>query len=110
MNIRRIVISNFRGIKSATILLNGNGVFVGDNNSGKSTIFEAVDLVRRRFIEEFYQGYIAPQTRGTKQNKTVQKQMEVLIKTEELLINVLKDGQNKWFIATETPFEDQFKE
>ena len=45
MNIRKIAISNFRGIKSATILLKGNGVFVGDNNSGKSTIFEAIDLV-----------------------------------------------------------------
>ncbi len=35
----------FQGIKDASILLNGNNVFVGDNNSGKSTIFEALDLV-----------------------------------------------------------------
>ena len=26
-------------------MINGNSVFVGDNNSGKSTIFEAIDLV-----------------------------------------------------------------
>ena len=45
MYICKIGISNFRGIKSASILINGNSVFVGDNNSGKSTIFEAIDLV-----------------------------------------------------------------
>ena len=51
-----------------------------------------------RFIEEFYYGNIDPQARGTKQNKTVQKQMEVLTKTEELLTNALKDDQKKWFL------------
>lgn len=45
MKICKIDISNFRGIKSASIFLDGNTVFVGDNNSGKSTIFEAIDLV-----------------------------------------------------------------
>ena len=30
-----------------------------------------------KFIEEFYYGNIDPQARSTKQNKTVQKQMEV---------------------------------
>ena len=50
------------------------------------------------FIEEFYYGNIDPQARGTKQNKTVQKQMEVLMKTEELLTSALKDEQKKWFL------------
>lgn len=45
MNICKISIENFRGIKTASILLDGNAVFVGDNNTGKSTIFEAIDLV-----------------------------------------------------------------
>ena len=45
MNICKIDISNFRGIKNASILVSKNAVFVGDNNSGKSTLFEAVDLV-----------------------------------------------------------------
>ena len=31
-----------------------------------------------KFIEEFYYGNIDPQARSTKQNKAVQKQMEVL--------------------------------
>lgn len=45
MKVVKLTITNFRGIKSAEILLSGNSVFVGDNNSGKSTIFEALDLV-----------------------------------------------------------------
>lgn len=45
MKICRIYINNFRGIKEGIIYLDGNSVLVGDNNSGKSTIFEALDLV-----------------------------------------------------------------
>ena len=81
-----------------------------------------------RFIEEFYYGNIDPQARSTKQNKTVQKEMAVLTKTEEQLTNALQDEQKKWFldfsnawsivngesndafISTETPFEDLLKE
>ena len=48
-----------------------------------------------KFIEEFYYGNIDPQARSTKQNKAVQKQMEVLmlnhgiyLSSEELLTKV----------------------
>lgn len=51
-----------------------------------------------RFIEEFYYGNIEPQARNTKQNKTVQKQMEILMKNEELLTNALSDEPKKWFL------------
>ena len=51
-----------------------------------------------RFIEEFYYGNIDPHARSTKQNKTVQKQMEVLMNTEEQLTNALQDEQKKWFL------------
>lgn len=40
-----------------------------------------------RFIEEFYYGNIDPQARSTKENKAVQKQMEILMKNEDLLTN-----------------------
>lgn len=65
MHICKVNISNFRGIKSASILISNNAVFVGDNNSGKSTLFEAIDLVmgpdriaRHPIIDEhdFYAG------------------------------------------------------
>lgn len=45
MKVCKVNINNFRGVKSGTVLLDGDTVFVGDNNSGKSTIFEAIDLV-----------------------------------------------------------------
>lgn len=51
-----------------------------------------------RFIEEFYYGNIEPQARSTKQNKTVQKQMEILTKNEELLTDALTDETKKWFL------------
>ncbi len=37
-----------------------------------------------KFIVEFYYGNIDPQARSTKQNKTVQKQKEVLMLNEEV--------------------------
>lgn len=51
-----------------------------------------------RFIEEFYYGNIDPQARSTKQNKAVQKQMEILMKNEDLLTNTLHNEQKKWFL------------
>lgn len=51
-----------------------------------------------RFIEEFYYGNIDPQARSTKDNKAVQKQMEILMKNEDLLTNALIDKPKKWFL------------
>jgi len=45
MKIVRLKVDNFRGIKSTELIFQGNTVLVGDNNSGKSTILEAIDLV-----------------------------------------------------------------
>lgn len=45
MQIAHISIKNFRGISNAEIHLNGHTVIIGDNNAGKSTIIEAIDLV-----------------------------------------------------------------
>ncbi|MFR0900617.1 MAG: DUF6809 family protein, partial [Anaerobutyricum sp.] len=55
-------------------------------------------LFMPRFIEEFYYGNIDPQARSTKENKTVQKQMEILMKNEDLLTNALTDKPKKWFL------------
>ncbi len=65
MRIARIKIDNFRGISRAEFLLPEHAVLVGDNNTGKSTVLEAIDLVlgperlaRRPPIDEhdFYAG------------------------------------------------------
>lgn len=45
MRITRIQIEKFRGIRSGEIILSTHAVLVGDNNVGKSTVLEAVDLV-----------------------------------------------------------------
>jgi putative ATP-dependent endonuclease of OLD family len=45
MRVARLTIENFRGIKNAVILLPKHGVLIGDNNTGKTTILEALDLV-----------------------------------------------------------------
>jgi len=70
----RISISHFRGIKAATVLLPKHAVLIGDNNTGKTTILEALDLALgpdrlNRFppIDEhdFYQGqYLAKPPAG----------------------------------------------
>jgi putative ATP-dependent endonuclease of OLD family len=45
MKVSRLVIKNFRGVSGAKLLFPDHVVLIGDNNVGKSTIFEALDLV-----------------------------------------------------------------
>ena len=69
MKISQLKIQNFRGVKSANLLLPDHVVLIGDNNTGKSTVLEAIDLVlgpdrlsRRTSIDEhdFYSGRYLP--------------------------------------------------
>ena len=41
----RVIIEHFRGIKSACLHLPDHAVLIGDNNTGKSTVLEALNLV-----------------------------------------------------------------
>lgn len=65
MRIAHITIQNFRGIKKGELHLPKSAVLVGDNNCGKSTVLEAIDLclgperlAKRPVIDEhdFYAG------------------------------------------------------
>ena len=65
MKLVNIKINNFRGIKHSDLNIPAQAVLVGDNNTGKSTILEAIDLVlgperlaRKPVIDEhdFYAG------------------------------------------------------
>jgi putative ATP-dependent endonuclease of the OLD family len=65
MHLAQIKVENFRGIAAADVSLSGDTVLLGDNNSGKSTLLEAVELAlgadrlfRRPVIDEhdFYGG------------------------------------------------------
>jgi putative ATP-dependent endonuclease of OLD family len=44
LRIARVHIENFRGISRADIHFQGTSVLLGDNNIGKSTVFEAIEL------------------------------------------------------------------
>ena len=45
MKIHSVAIENFRGIRSAKLVLPDHAVLIGDNNTGKSSVLEAIDLV-----------------------------------------------------------------
>lgn len=45
MKVRRLTISNFRGVDHGVVIFNGHTLLVGGNNVGKSTVCEALDLV-----------------------------------------------------------------
>lgn len=45
MKVTRLTIANFRGVRTATIDFDGHSLLIGENNAGKSTICEALDLV-----------------------------------------------------------------
>ncbi|MFZ3003410.1 MAG: AAA family ATPase [Undibacterium umbellatum] len=71
LKLSRLEIKNLRAIQSATILLPKHAVLIGDNNTGKTTILEAMDLVlgpdrlnRTPPIDEhdFYLGIYKPKT------------------------------------------------
>ena len=71
MKISKLVIQNFRGVQAAELLFPDHVVLIGDNNVGKSTVFEALDLVlgpdrlnRRPVVDEhdfFFGNYRAPE-------------------------------------------------
>jgi putative ATP-dependent endonuclease of OLD family len=65
MRVRRLKISNFRGVAEGVIDFAGHTLLVGGNNIGKSTVCEALDLIlgperlyRRPVVDEhdFYCG------------------------------------------------------
>lgn len=45
MRISKLSIKNFRGVAKADLLFPKHAVLIGDNNTGKSTVLEALDLV-----------------------------------------------------------------
>jgi len=48
MKLKEITIENFRGIRSLHLPLDGLTVLIGENNTGKSTVLEAIRLVLTR--------------------------------------------------------------
>ncbi len=84
MQIVRVRVCNFRGIAKGEVHLDGHSVLVGDNNAGKSTLLEAIDLVlgperlaRRPVIDEhdFHAGVYVDVNAG----EVVPIQIEVVV-------------------------------
>lgn len=78
MQVARIKIENFRGIKEATLDLTKHAVLLGDNNTGKTTVLEALDLVlgpdrlnRVPPVDEhdFYQGRYVAKPKAARQEE-----------------------------------------
>jgi putative ATP-dependent endonuclease of OLD family len=60
MRVRRVALQRFRGVRSGTVLFDGDALLVGSNSVGKSTVCEALELVlgpermfRRPVIDEY---------------------------------------------------------
>lgn len=95
MKISRLTIQNFRGIKKADLLLPDHVVLIGDNNVGKSTILEALDLVlgpdrlNKRPIVDEHDFYL-----GDYRAKENQAPPEILI--EATITNLNSDQRNRF--------------
>ncbi len=78
MKVAKLKIKNFRGISSTELYFSNHSVLIGDNNSGKSTVFEALDLVlgpdrvhRKPVIDEhdFFNGKYIEDEEGSENPK-----------------------------------------
>lgn len=104
MKIYSVTIDNFRGIRSAKLILPDHTVLIGDNNTGKSSVLEAIDLVlgpdrlsRRPPVDEhdFYQGnYLAVPEEGAAEDAPPAEAPKI---TVEVTITNLSDEQQARF-------------
>lgn len=111
MKLARLGIQNFRGIKDAKLFFPDQVVLVGDNNVGKSTVFEAIDLAlgpdrlsRHSKIDEhdFYLGdYLTPPEQPRKE-----------VRVEAVVTALSEEQQNyfgdqiEWWNAATKAFQD----
>jgi len=70
MNLTKLEISNFRGIKNGELFFSDHSVLMGQNNSGKSTVIDAISLLlgRDRLVRnigdyDFFGGTPQPEDR-----------------------------------------------
>lgn len=101
--VRRLLIENFRGVKSGSVDFHGHTLLVGGNNAGKSTICEALELVlgperayRRPIVNEhdFHAGRYLDQDDNP-----------VYIKIDVVLLHLPEEMEKKLFSKTR-PWSD----
>lgn len=96
--VRRLAITNFRGVKTGSVDFQGHALLVGGNNAGKSTICEALELVlgperayRRPIVNEhdFHAGCYLDEDGNP-----------VYIKIEVVLLHLPEEMEKKLFSKT----------
>lgn len=97
MKIYSVSIENFRGIRSAKLLLPDHAVFIGDNNTGKSSVLEAIDLVlgpdrlnRRPPVDEhdFFEGKYLPSPPSDEGIPTDESEEAQIVEAPKITIDV----------------------
>lgn len=95
MRVRRLKISNFRGISQGTVDFTGHTLLVGGNNVGKSTVCEALDLLlgperlfRRPVVDEhdFHCGRYIDENESS-----------IEIRIEGILIDLSEEATRRFF-------------
>ena len=85
MKIYAVSIENFRGISSTKLVFPDHAVLIGDNNTGKSTVLEAIDLAlgpdrlsRRPPVDEhdFFEGKYLPMAASVTEENSVSGETE----------------------------------
>ena len=107
MQISKVAINNFRGVKQAELLLPRHGVLIGDNNAGKTTVLEALDLVlgpdrlnRKPPVDEhdFYNGdYLGEPANAVDVNEDQNSTVTTPKIEIEVIITGLSDEQRNRF-------------
>ncbi len=97
MKIHSVAIENFRGIRAANLVLPDHAILIGDNNAGKSSVLEAIDLVlgpdrlnRRPPVDEhdFYQGKYRAETPGATDEGNGEDDAVPLVEVPKIKIEV----------------------
>jgi putative ATP-dependent endonuclease of the OLD family len=111
LRVSRVRIQNFRGIAEGELHFPGHAVLVGDNNTGKSTILEAIDLVlgperlsRRPIVDEhdFYAGHYI----GDEENPVEIKVEVVVVGLTDEQARHFRDHVEWWDEATSSLLEN----
>ncbi len=107
MRVTRIKIENFRGISKGELFFSDHTVLVGDNNTCKSTVLEAIDLVlgperlsKRPVIDEhdFYAGHYLDS-----ENNPIEIKVEiVVVNLTDEQVRHFKDQLEWWNEGTKT--------